>query len=237
MSGYAMGDVHELVPGQKVLILGMNGSGKSVIAQGIAASWALGPVVIVDTKGDDPAALIPNCAVCYSADDVVRHLPGRVVWRPSLDEKSRHRAGDDRRLRPLWCRFEQVCRKLWELARAERRPTLVVVHELRELCTEQRIGPMFRELITAGRTAGITLVLVTQRPQRVALEARSEAQHVIVLTLTDPSAREEAAALLADPNQPELVAMIRQRSLPLDFRWWYRGPDFRLALHDPVRMG
>jgi len=231
-----MPDVHELKPGEKVLILGMNGSGKSVIARSIAASWAIGPVVVVDTKGDDPAAVVPNSTICYTAEDAIRHLPGRVIYRPSMDEKRRHQPGDDRRLRPLWCRFEVIAGKLWEMAGATGRPSLVVVHELRELCTEQAIGPNFRELITAGRSKGITLVLVTQRPQRVALEARSEAQHVICLTLTDPAARNEAAALLADPDQPEMVDAIRQRSLPLDYRWWYRGPDFALRLHDPIRM-
>jgi hypothetical protein len=231
-----MPDVHELRPGEKMLILGMNGSGKSVISQSIARSWAVGPIVVVDTKGDDPAAMIPNSTICYTADDVVRHLPGRVIYRPSMDEKARRRPGDPRGLRPLWCRFEVIASKLWQLASETRRPSLLCVKELRELCTEQSIGPAFRELITAGRSKGITLILETQRPQRVALEARSEAQHVICLTLTDPAAREEAASLLADPNQPEMVAAIRQRSLPLDFRWWYRGPDFALRLHDPVRM-
>lgn len=226
----------DLRPGQKMLILGMNGSGKSVFAQAVARAWALGPVVIVDTKGDDPAALVPNVTICASADEVCRRLPGRVVWRPGPEEKRARRPGDPHSLRPLWCRFEQVCSKLYEQAQATRRPTLVVVHELREFCTEQQIGPAFRELITAGRSLGITLVLVSQRPQRVAVEARSEAQHVVCFTLTGRAAREEAADLLDDPDQPELTALVRQRSLPLDYRWLYRGPDYVLRLHDPVRM-
>jgi hypothetical protein len=229
--------VHSIEPGYKVLILGMNGSGKSVLAQSLARGWALGPLVVIDPKGNDPAAIIANATICYTAEDVVRHLPGRIVYRPSMADKTVFRPGDDRRLRPLWCRVETIATRLWALARATGRPSMVVVHELRELCTEQSIGPMFRELITAGRGYGITLVLLTQRPQRVALEARSEAQVVICFTLTDPAARAEAAALLADPSQPELVALIRSQSLPLDFTWWYRGPDFRLSLHYPIGRG
>ena len=45
-------------------------------------------------------------------------------------------------------------------------------------------------------------------------------------TLTGRAAREEAADLLDDPDQPELTALVRQRSLPLDYRWLYRGPDY-----------
>lgn len=228
--------MHHLRAGEKMLILGMNGSGKSEIAKSIARSWVIGPLVVVDTKGKDPAALVPNATVCYTAAEVVRHLPGRVVYRPTLAEKTRWQPGDDHRYRPLWCRFEAIAAKLLQYARESGRPVLIVVHELRELCTEQTIGPIFRECITAGRSDGVTLVLLTQRPQRVALEARSEAQHVICLTLTDQAARDEAAALLSDPDQPELVAIARQRSLPLNFTWWYRGPDFRLALHAPIAL-
>lgn len=218
--------------GQKVLVLGMNGSGKSWWAHDIAASWT-GSIVVLDTKGDDAAALVPNCTIVHTAEEAVKRIPGHVVYRPSLAEKSGPSVGG---LQRLWARWELVCRKVWSTAAADRRPTLVVVHELAEVCSAHKIGPAFRELITAGRSYGITLVLVTQRPQHTAVVARSEAQHVVAFALPDHYAREEAARLLSDPERPEYVALIRQRSLPLDHRWWYRGPDFRLRLHEPIAL-
>jgi DNA helicase HerA-like ATPase len=231
-----MREIHDLRPGEKMLILGQNGSGKSVLAQAITRSWSWGSVVVLDPKGDDPAASLPNAAELRHARDVIAHLPGRVVWRPDLEEKSTYQPGDNRHWRPLWNRLEDVSRKILADVARYRQPTLLVVHELREVCTEHQIGHAFRELITAGRSRGVTLILITQRPQHVALEARDEAQHVAVFSLTGRAAREEAASLLGDPERPDLVEIARRRALPLDHTWWYRGPDHRLRYHTPVRL-
>ncbi len=223
-------------PGHKWLILGINRSGKSVLARQLALSWGAGSVVIVDTKGED-VALVPNARLAYWSQDVVRNLPGRNVWRPAPGERTARKPGDNPRLPPLWNRFEEIAAKLLTNSRgAAPGPSLVVVHELRELCTEQKIGPQFRELITAGAGLGISLVLVTQRPQRVAVEARSEAQHVVLFTLASASARAEAADLLDDPSRPDLARLVRKYALPLDHTWLHRGPDWRVTRHLPVAV-
>jgi hypothetical protein len=188
-------------------------------------------VVVFDPKGDDPEARIPNMSAARTADEVVRRLPGRVLYRPGMGEYDPVRGG---RMPGVWARWEKVCRKLYSDARAGHRPTLVVVHELATLTTSQGIGPAFAQLIREGRSMGITLVLVTQRPQGTSLLARSEAQHVIVMTLADQAARDVAAELLSDIERPEIAGLIRLRPLPLDHTWWYRGPDFRVELHSPL---
>lgn len=221
-------------PGDKVLIFGQNRSGKSVIATAIARSWANGSIVVFDPKGDDGEVLIPNIALTDTADDVIRRLPGRVLYRPSLAEYETRRPGDPTGIPPIWARWERISRKLYELARQGHRPALVVVHELATICSSHAIGHAWAQLIREGGSKGITLVMVTQRPQGTSVLARSEAQHVIAMTLTDQAARDVAAELLSDVDHPELADQIRLRPLPLDHRWWYRGPDFRLALHDPL---
>ncbi|MDE2620632.1 MAG: hypothetical protein KGL54_10770 [Sphingomonadales bacterium] len=217
-----------------MLILGQNGSGKSVIASRIGRSWAAGPVVVFDPKGDDREAVLPNMGVARRADDVVRHLPGRVLYRPSLPDYEPVRGS---RMPGIWASWERVSRKILEDAKAGHRPTLVIVHELATLTTSQGIGPAFAQLIREGRSLGITLILITQRPQGTSLLARSEAQHVVCMTLADQAARDVAAELLADIEHPEWAAQVRSRPLPLDHSWWYRGPDFRLRLHAPVPIG
>lgn len=223
----------EIRPGDKVLVLGQNGSGKSVWATSIARSWAQGSVVIFDPKGDDAEAVIPNLATAYRAADVVRHLPGRVLYRPTLAEYSR-RPGDPSNRPAIWSRWDEIMRKLYELARRGQRPALVIVHELATLSTATAIGPAFGQAIREGRSKGITLILITQRPQGTSMLARSEAQHVVVYTLTDQAARDVAAELVADVDDPELAEFVRRRALPLDHRWWYRGRDLHLRLHDPL---
>lgn len=235
----------DIEAGQKVLVIGMNGSGKSVFASGLMRSWDRGSVVIFDPK-DDPEAGDPardQLALVHTAAEAVRRLPGRILYRPSLSDRTtvldRDRlppSGDGSRPRipPLWCRWDDICRKLLALGADGSDSAVVVEHEAADLGTSAQIGPLHAETIRKGRSLGITLVLVTQRPLGIPVLMRSEAQHVVLFTLTDPASRREAAALLAPADHPELVASIRSAPLPLNRYWLYRGPDFRLRLRDPV---
>lgn len=189
--------------------------------------------MIFDPKGDDADAEIPNVAVVTTAAEAVRRLPGRILYRPQLSEYTTRRPGDGGRP-AIWARFDEICRRVYDLATRGDRPTLVVIHEFATLCTSISAGPALSQLIREGRSKGITMVIVTQRPQGTLVLARSEAQHVVVYTLTDQAARDVAAELLADVDHPEMAMLVRSRPLPLDHRWWYRGPDFRLQLHDPL---
>lgn len=223
----------QVKPGEKWLILGITQSGKSVLARELARSWQYGSVIVIDTKGED-VALIPNARLCYWAEDVVRALPGRVVWRPAPAERIRKRAGYSA-FPPLWGHFEAIAHKVLTNSRGEApEPTLIVAHELKELCSERAIGPEFRECITSGAGLGISLALVTQRPQRVWTDARSEAHHVVLFTLASASARAEAADLMDDPTNPAIARLIRTAALPLDHSWLHRGPDWRVRRHRPI---
>lgn len=200
--------------GHKFFIGGQNGCGKSTLATEFASR--LDRVLVYDPK-IDPAAEIPNAAIVTTADAAVRALPGRVLYRPQGVESDE--AAD---------RFDRICGKILDDARAGRGATAIVVHELMFLATSYRAGPRFRELIVGGRSLGITCILVSQRPVGVPVWARSEAQHMACFTLLDPDDRREMAALMGPAIAPA--------PLPLDFSWWYRGPDLRLHLAAPVRQ-
>ncbi|MHB8420644.1 MAG: hypothetical protein ACYDCL_21440 [Myxococcales bacterium] len=205
----------ELRAGDKMLIAGQNGSGKSVLATALARSFDR--VVVYDPK-DDPAAEIPGAAVLATAREVVRGLPGRILYRPSGAE-----------LAAIPDRWDEVCRRVLEDARRGRGATALVVHELGDLATQYRIGSAFSEVIRKGRSLGITVVIVTQRPQGIPVIVRSEAQHVACFTLLDPADRDVIASLVGSRLPAE-------RPLPLDFTWWYRGLDLRLVLCSPVSL-
>ncbi len=196
-----------------MFIAGQNGCGKSTVATELARG--LERVLVFDPKVD-PAAMLPNAAVVSSAEQAVRALPGRVIWRPMGADADDAEAG-----------FDRICAKILDDARAGRGATAVVVHELMFLATQNRIGPRFRELIVGGRSLGITPILVSQRPVGVPVIARSEAQHMLCFTLLDPDDRAEMGKLMGPA--------ITRAPLPLDFTFWYRGPDLRLHLAAAIR--
>ncbi len=209
-------------PGQKFLIMGQNRSGKSVLATAIARGFDRGTVVVYDPQ-EDPEVMIPGSAVVRTAREAIRALPGRLIYRPAGAEMAK--------VEKFW---DEICEKVIALARRGGGSSAVVVHELGDLGTQNRIGHAFAEVIRKGGRLKITSVIVTQRPQGIPVIVRSEAQHVACFTLTDASDRDVAASLLADINSPESAAVIRLRPLPLDHTWWYRGPDFQLRLHQPL---
>lgn len=200
-----------IAAGHKVLIAGQNRSGKSTLATGIANAFSR--VVVYDPK-NDPAAAIPNAAVVTTAREVIRRLPGRILYRPGAE------------MTDVAARIDEICWALLEAANRGAPPTSLVVHELGDLCTAYRIGPGLSEMIRKGGGLGLTVILVTQRPQGIAVMARSEAQHAMCFTLLDPSDRDTMAALMGP--------QVRERPLPLDHTFWYRDPDLSLRLMAPV---
>jgi energy-coupling factor transporter ATP-binding protein EcfA2 len=199
-----------LLAGQKVAIAGQNGSGKSVLASSIAR--AMDRVVVYDPKWD-PAAEIPNAALCTTAREVLRALPGRVLYRPDAVEGGQ-----------IVDRFDEICRKIIQLGGHHG----IVVHELSNLGSAFAIGPWHRAVITQGRSLQISVVEVTQRPRNIPIVALSEAQHLVCFTLLNPDDRDVMAGYMGQAIRPE--------PLPLDFTWWYRGPDLRLRLHSPLSL-
>lgn len=205
-----------LRPGEKFLIAGQNGSGKSVLAtslaRGLAGSYRT--VVIYDPK-DDPEALLPNMAVVHTVADALRALPGHVLYRPIDAEMAR--------IVDAW---DEIVAKVLYLAKLGAGGGALVVHEVGDLGTPFRMGPVFAQAHRKGRSFPITVVDVTQRPVGIPVLIRSEAQHVAAFTLLDASDRDTMAALMGPA--------IRLGPLPLDHTFWYRGPDLRLRRCAPV---
>jgi alcohol dehydrogenase YqhD (iron-dependent ADH family) len=73
----------QIGPGEHVLIVGQNRSGKSTLASRIAGAWSR--VLVLDPKLD-PAAVLPNSHVAVGVADALAHLPGRVIYRPTPAE-------------------------------------------------------------------------------------------------------------------------------------------------------
>ena len=198
--------------GDKVFIAGQTRSGKSVLATHLAERFDR--VVVFDPKWGDPAATLANATVVHSARDAVSRIPGRVVYQPD--------AADGARIQGAW---DAICARVWTKSAGG---ICVVVHELPFLATPWSIGPQFRQLITAGGLFGITVILVSQRPSGIPVVARSESIHWACFTLLNPADRNTMADVMGEP--------VRDRPLPMDHSFWYRSPDNRLRLCEPIRL-
>ena len=199
-----------LLAGQKVAIAGQNGCGKSVLGSAIGRS--MDRVLVYDPKWD-PAAEIPNATVVTTAREAIKALPGRVIYRPDPVE-----AGD------IEAKFDEICRKIIQTGGRHG----IVVHEATNLGTAFSMGTWHRAAITQGRSLQISVVEIFQRPRNVPIVLLSEAQHLVCFTLLNPDDRDVMAGYMGQA--------IRPAPLPLDFRWWYRGPDLRLRLHSPLSL-
>lgn len=205
-----------LRPGEKFLIAGQNGCGKSVLATALARGLAGGyPSVVVYDPKDDPEAMLPNMAVASTAADVVRALPGHVIYRPTTAEMAQ-----------IVEKFDEIATRLLFVARTGGGGAAIVVHEMGDLGTQYAMGPALAEVYRKGRSLAITVVAVTQRPVGIPVLVRTESQHVACFTLVDEADRGTMAALMGPA--------IRPRPLPLDHTFWYRGPDLRLRRCAPV---
>jgi len=217
-----------LLPGDKMMIVGQTQSGKSTLATAMARAFDVGSLAMYDPK-NDPGAMVPNCARVYSAADAIRHLPGRVCWTPRRANSSGVMDG-----------WDAICERLLRLAERGH-SSMVVVHETADLGTPQTIGPAFRTLLQQGANLGggrasITAILASQRPLGIPKIVRTEVGHVACFTLTDPDDRDLMARLMGDIEHPEWAESIRRTPLPLNRRWFYRGPRYRLELHEPIAM-
>jgi hypothetical protein len=187
----------------RIFIAGMNGSGKSTLATAIANRWDR--FLVYDPKVD-AAAVPPNSVIAYGVEAAARALPGRVVYRP------------------LPAEFSSISRHIGFLAVRVRSYGShgVVFHELGDLGgSDRELDPEVAWLYRAGRSRGVPMISVTQRPVNVPIVAKSEARHVICFCLVDDDDRRAMARLMGP--------VVLSEPLPLDFSFWYRGPDLTIT--------
>jgi DNA helicase HerA-like ATPase len=152
-------------PDQRVLILGSTGSGKTTVGAWLLseANFDEMPWVMIDYKRDS----------LLNAIDRRRQIGlNDIPKEPGLYHLKPNPVSDDERV------------ESWLLRCWEKRNIGLYVDEALRLPTSRKTGA-FETILTQGRSLHIPVIALSQRPVDLTRYAFSEANHVVVMRLTD----------------------------------------------------
>lgn len=158
--------------GDRGIVIGATGSGKSTASMWLLRRIPRVPTVIYNTKDEKMFAELPNVARADYFDDVLKLVDDGqtdyVDFHPPSKELNRPEILDGY----LW-------RHLHELQD--------IPAYIDELYSFHRRGDPFdglTALLTRGRGAGITTIMATQRPAYISMFSLTEAQHFYIFRLS-----------------------------------------------------
>lgn len=169
--------------GEHVLIVGQNGSGKSVMLQHLLRQADISPVFVIDSKIDNGflALARPDESMIIFSDGLyefakwigktpARKIPDYVIIRPPASEAAE----------PF------VLDKYLELIHAHyRAPCITAIDELYMLHRGGRAGAGLTGMLTRGRSVDHRLYGCSQRPGWISRFCLSEPSHYYVFRLID----------------------------------------------------
>lgn len=206
--------------GDRVLIVGPTGSGKSTLATTWASTGAWRRSLILDPKLDDSA--IPrdraghqSATIAYGIDSARRALragAGRLVYRPRPEDF------DD-----LPDRFDELVRVVY-LGGGGR---AIILHETADVAPSSGSRRYLSAAWRQGRSLGIPIVAITQRPVGVDRHALSEPAHVALFRVQHPEDRKLVAQLVGLAGARDLPPI----RAPFGFLAWSQGSE--LVEHAP----
>lgn len=202
--------------GEKLLIVGQNGSGKTAFAAWLLERIRTAPSLIYDTKDESKFAALPKSRIAGDWDGVWEAMDDGesefVVFRPPLEELN-----DPERLDAYllehYHNFPQVP---------------AYIDEAYSFHKNGREGPGLTALFTRGRSRGITTIISSQRPARISRFCITEAQRVAAFRLMDRKDRQRLADVI--PNFDRMEA-----PKPFHFHYFLAGDDYPI-LYPPVPL-
>lgn len=203
-------------PGERGVICGFTGSGKTGFACWLMRRIPRTPIVIYDTKEEDKFLRLPGSRVANTFDEIHEHYENPevdyIVFRPPIEDLTDPIALDT-----------YLFRHYMELRGAD-----AYVDEAYSFHNNGRPGRGIVALLTRGRSRGISTLLSTQRPTWVSRFVFTESQRFYIFRLMDKSDRKRLTDVIPDfidlPNPPEH-----------GFHY-YRSGEEKAVTHNPVKL-
>lgn len=170
--------------GQRALIIGPTGSGKTQFGAWMLRRLPQSPVIIMDTKGEESFPALPKAQVVSTWDDVHKAANDQdcdyVVFRPDdIDPEVL-----DEHLADFFDEFEG---------------TPIYLDEVGDFHTHTGYaGPGLMHLLRKGRSRGLTTVMSTQRPAFISGSLYSETQKFFVFALVHEDDRKRVAKFIPE---------------------------------------
>lgn len=172
--------------GERALVVGQTGSGKSVFEKWLLEHHDNSPIVIYDTKIEPKfdslkaSHIVSSVAQANEAidDDTVDY----VIFRPSISVSGDPQALDNLLLYHYHNWNNVSC----------------FIDELYPFVNAGRAGEGLRALLTRGRSRAITTVMCSQRPKWVSLFAITEAQKYYIFRLVQRRDRQALEEVIPD---------------------------------------
>lgn len=198
-----------LKPDERTFIVGMTGSGKSVMGRYIDRQWyrAGWTVLIVD---QDEAWMIEGMTYAEKPEDATIEHP----W-PITDAGRLHPTARVQIFVPLLPAWDDD-KFLALMTECFNRGNLVIhFDELFGVVDNQHIPTIIKKLWAGGRKRHIVIIALSQRPTDIPRVIMNQAEVKMVFLLLDPDDRERMARMVGDPQIADVV-------LPKWWHWYWR---------------
>lgn len=181
--------------GERAFIGGPTGSGKSLMGKWLIRRVNTAPAIIYNTKRDAEFSKLPNARIVKEWDEIDTALEDGVTEYVDF-QPSRTIAADPVALDAFL---------MEHLERFERIPA--VLDETYNFHSGGRAGPGLTLLLTQGRSAGITTIMMAQRPAWISLFCLSEAQRYYLFDLAHEDDKKRVGKVIPGfedlPEPPE----------------------------------
>jgi len=197
--------------GERLLLIGQTGSGKSVLASQLIER-APAPVFVLDSKGEPAVQSIEERVHSMGQLRGMRReeAPDYVLIQPSVEEVADPASLDE---------YVRIIHE-WHT------PATLYIDELYMMHNGGRAYPGLIGAYTRGRSAGLTLIGGTQRPAWVSRFALSESSAYIVFRIVDRTDKKRIS---------EVIPGFDKLEQPQPFHWCYfRHGDMEPSFYPPV---